>query len=90
MRSTDVAVTGLDVEAIINGPVTRTSLGSFDDFEDLGGNAVRHDLFLIEATRSGPSNVPDGFAWISVVGSDNLLELTQPLRRCLAIAERFS
>lgn len=89
IRSTDAAVTGVDVEAIINGPVTRTPLGSFDDFEDQGGNAVRHDLFLIEATHAGPSNVPDGFAWISA-GSDDRAELTQPLRRCLAIAERFS
>jgi NDP-sugar pyrophosphorylase family protein len=91
VRAIDAADAARAVQEIIEGATAAGKhLASFDDFADVNGQTVRHDVSVIDAVDVDWSNAPAGFAWISVDGSYGPSELTQPLRRCIAIAKLFS
>jgi dTDP-glucose pyrophosphorylase len=74
------------IQGITQGAVSaETRLASFDDFEDLGGRTIRHEVFVVQAGEGEGSTAPDGLAWIEADVTYGPMELTQPLRRCIAL-----
>jgi NDP-sugar pyrophosphorylase family protein len=88
-RARGSAELGRPVQEIIDGVAGKRG-ATFDDFADANGDCVRHEVRIYDVGKLDWSRAPDGFAWIALDGSHDRLELTQPLRRCIAIADHLS
>jgi dTDP-glucose pyrophosphorylase len=66
----------------------RTHLATFDDFTDTSKKFLRHEVLVVEAGTARAA--AEGFSWIAADGDHDPADLTQPLRRCLAIAQQLT
>jgi NDP-sugar pyrophosphorylase family protein len=67
-----------------------TYLASFDDFDEVRGRTVRYEFFIFDAEGAERAIAPRGFAWLAADDAYWRPDVTQPLRRCIAIANLSS
>jgi NDP-sugar pyrophosphorylase family protein len=63
-------------------------LARFDDFAEISKTFVRHEVSLAEAGTVELPDLTEGFTWITADGMHGQADLTQPLRRSLALARQ--
>lgn len=76
------------VRELVGSSVAKARLASFDDLADNGLGIVRHDVEVIDFVDGAQPGAPNGYEWIASEGPFGPMDLTQPLRRCLALAKR--
>jgi NDP-sugar pyrophosphorylase family protein len=88
-------VRGRDAASLSDGAArftagAKTHLATFDDFADVSKRFIRHTVSLVEAGGVKTQEAAEVFAWIAADAAHDPADLTQPLRRCLAIAQRHT